>query len=120
VRAFAGEGWSTPSQEQQYLIAKGLSHPLRRWLFEELGSGKKIRLAELTRRAAAKGFKVTNAIVRYHLFLLERAGLVSIEGSGRWKYAQRVADIRLQVRKFSGPPIPSEKEVEESIKEVFR
>ncbi|MEM2481356.1 MAG: helix-turn-helix domain-containing protein [Candidatus Hadarchaeales archaeon] len=119
MRLAEGEGWSTPPQEQQFLIAKALSHPLRRWLFEELGGGRKIRLAELTRRANGKGFKVTNAIVRYHLFLLERAGLVVIEGSGKWKWARRVADVRLQIRGFSGPPVPSEKELEREIKEVF-
>ena len=45
--------------------------------------------------------------------------MIAIQGSGRWKYARRIADVRLQVRKFSGPPIPSEKEMEEKIKEVF-
>lgn len=78
-----------------------------------------MRLVTLTRLANENGFKVTRAMVRYHLMVMEKAGLVKIEGFGRTKWARRVADVRLQVREFLGPSLPSEKEIEEEIRRAL-
>ncbi len=126
----ATEEWKTLSSEQQGAIVKALSNPVSWRIYEELGEGY-IRQSELARRVAKSlGKTVTNALARYHLNRLEKAGLVEFTkgaGGGRAKMVSRAIDIRIQMR-ASGEgasddeaPIPvTQAELTAGIKKIFR
>lgn len=92
--------WETLDPERLYTVARALSSPIRKWIYDSL-SGGAVRQAELAKRASkATGERITQALLRHHLALLEQAGLIGSETNSRgWKMVYRSGDIRVQMRR---------------------
>ena len=126
-----GEEWKTMESDQQGLVMKALSNPISWRIYDELGKGA-VRQSELARRVSkVVGKKVTNALARYHLARLARAGLVQFgvdpESRGRVKMVSRAADVRVQMRAGTGQIITEERappatheEMSSEIKQIFK
>jgi DNA-binding transcriptional ArsR family regulator len=103
-----GEEWQSVEGERMQAIAHALSDPVRCAILRVLEDGP-IRQLELV-SALSKVFSKSygSAHVRYHLRLLQKAGLVGAmpdPANPRGKVIYKAADFRLQVRPREQPSL---------------
>ena len=106
--------WQALDESQTALVAKALASEARRTILKMLDDGP-TRQFELSRKLSeVLGAKYTDSLLRHHLVLLERAGLVGSEASSdsprKAKAIYRAADVRVQLRPRVKPvvlPIPT-------------
>lgn len=103
-----GEEWQNVSEREIKDVAQALSDPLRLAILSILGEGpiKQIELVSAVSRVMGKNYG--SAHLRYHLKLLEKAGLVSSlpdPANPRGKVLYRSADFRLQLRPREKPSL---------------
>ena len=103
-----GEEWQSVEGERLQIIAHALSDPIRCAILRVLEGGPVRQLELVSALSKLLGKSYGSAHLRYHLKLLQKAGLVGTlpdPANPRGKIVYKAADFRLQIRPREQPSL---------------